>query len=111
MNEQDNLLWQKINSETASIRFVELARFFARGVMLVVDLEMDLVDVAFRISKDETRQVTDWQARSLLRFATDDEALRWNKSDTLLWAVVVAPWVLVQEKKIDTPSSSRKSPG
>jgi hypothetical protein len=28
---------------------------------------------------------------------TDDMAIKWQKSDLSLWAVVVKPWVLVQE--------------
>ncbi|MFT5113162.1 MAG: hypothetical protein ACI8P9_002490, partial [Parasphingorhabdus sp.] len=34
-----------------------------------------------------------------VRQAEIEDARRWNESQSELWAVVVAPWVLVQEGK------------
>ncbi|MCP4994198.1 MAG: DUF2288 family protein, partial [Gammaproteobacteria bacterium] len=31
--------------------------------------------------------------------ASIEDAKRWNETDPDLWAVVVAPWILVQEAK------------
>ena len=30
---------------------------------------------------------------------TDEQARIWSDSDALLWAVVVRPWILVQQRK------------
>jgi hypothetical protein len=38
-----------------------------------------------------------WMADKLVLNASDEMALSWHESQSLLWAVVVKPWVLVQE--------------
>lgn len=87
----------KINTETAQISWRELQRFFAAGRVRVVDGELDLVEVAFAIQQDDIDRVTAWTAQQKLKVASDDQARRWHDSDASLWAVVIKPWVLVQE--------------
>ena len=48
------------------------------------------------IDDDADRVKQLYEAGSLHR-ATDDDAQRWQAQDAEFWAVVVAPWVLVQE--------------
>lgn len=101
MNETDELLRAKLNAETGRLAWKELERHFARGVVILVAPELDLVDVAFRISRDDKAAVEDWMSGGLVRRAATEDAMAWHERQTLFWAVVAAPWVLIQE--IATP--------
>ena len=86
----------KINSETAKIPWLELQRFFAAGKVMLVAPELDLVDVAYALQRDEVEQVRTWSENKQIAPVSDDQAKDWIASEELLWAVVVKPWVLVQ---------------
>lgn len=92
-------LKQKLNLETAKITWPELQRFFARGVLIIVSQDADLLEVATAVSHDEKHNIQNLIAAGQLLRATDEHAKAWQASDPLFWAVVVAPWVLVQEIK------------
>lgn len=87
----------RINSETAKIPWRELQRFFAAGKVFHVDRELDLVDVACAMQADDIAQVEAWTAAARLTLVPDDQARIWLDQQVVLWAVVVKPWVLVQE--------------
>jgi len=97
----DPNLRQKLNLETARVRWSEMQRHFARGSVIVVAPELDLVEVAARMAEDDAPSLRTWmQSRQVMR-ASDTQARSWSRSDAWLWAVVVAPWVLVQESGSD----------
>ncbi|MGD2083285.1 MAG: DUF2288 family protein [Chromatiales bacterium] len=94
-----SVLREKLNRETARIGWPELERHFARGVVLVVSPALDLVDVAAAVAEDDAQAVRGWTDSGALIRATDEHARVWVDlgPQAPLWAVVVAPWVLVQE--------------
>jgi len=85
------------NAQTAKLAWPELARHFARGVVVSVAPELDLVAVAVAMVRDRVEQIEAWSLDGRLRRASDDDARDWHDRDSVFWAVVVAPWVLVQE--------------
>jgi len=87
----------KINSETAKIPWLELQRYFAAGKVMQVSAELDLVDVAYAIEQDDIEQVQQWTVGNQLGPVSDEQARDWVSSEPSLWAVVIKPWVLVQE--------------
>ncbi len=87
----------KINSETARIPWRELQRWFAAGKVFHVHRELDLVDVAYAIQQDDVEQVQSWTDDARLARVADESARAWLEQEATLWAVVVKPWVLVQE--------------
>jgi hypothetical protein len=91
----------QVNMETAQIGWRELQPYFARGATVTVDETLDLVDVAFQISKDNQAQVAQWLESGQIGRVTDEQALAWYEADALLWAVVARPYVLVQDKNRD----------
>lgn len=101
MNDEQErqLLHTKLNLETSQIAWEELSRYFAGGHVVVVSNELDLVDVAARVSIDDKASVEQWINEGRVVRATDDHARVWHESNPLLWTVVARPWVLVQEKK------------
>ncbi len=97
MQEPLEVLKARLNTETAKIGWEEIQRFFAKGQVFIVDSELDLIDTAAKMIQDEKGSVEKWLEQGLILQATTDDARRWNETDPDLWAVVVAPWILVQE--------------
>ena len=100
-------LRQEINEQTAQMRWSELERFFAGGNVISVAPELDLIDVGARIAADDKASVEEWMNAGLMYRTTDAQASDWVASDTLLWAVVVKPWILVQFGRKQPPSTAQ----
>lgn len=96
---QKEILRAKVNLETSRIVWKELQRFFASGAAIAVSPGLDLVEVAFQISEDNKKLVAQWLSESKIAAVTDAQALAWYEADAEVWAVVVSPYVLVQEIK------------
>ena len=96
---KDTELHDKINRETARVRWSELERHFAHGSVVYVSTELDLVEAALRIAHDDKETITRWMAEGKLAKVSDLQALTWQESDAELWASVVSPFVLVQPEK------------
>ncbi|EEO28747.1 DUF2288 domain-containing protein [Oxalobacter paraformigenes] len=97
--EQEKLLYAKINLETAQIPWKELERFFAGGRIISVDDSVDMIRVAQLMAADDVKAVSDMLEKKEIGKVTDSQARIWSASDALLWAVVVKPWILVQQRK------------
>ncbi len=95
----NNEIEQQINLQTAQIRWHELQRFFASGNAIAVDASLDLTHVAAQIVADNATQIKDWMDAGLVDAVKDTQAQLWYEQDALVWAVVIKPWVLVQESK------------
>ena len=98
MKEDLEQIIARLNIETARIEWKSLERHFARGALLSVSPELDLVQVGAHMIHDDKTIVNAWLDAGELRNSTDDDARRWSEGEQVLWAVVVAPWVLVQAK-------------
>ena len=98
MNEDAKELAIRLNAETARIRWQELERHFARGALVTVAADLDLVDVGLHMINDDKTLVNSWLESGAVRNTTDNEAKCWSADNRELWAVVVAPWVLVQDE-------------
>ena len=85
------------NAQTAKLNWPELARHFARGVVVKVAPGMDLVAVAVAMAQDRADEIDAWARAGQVQRASDDDARDWYAQESVFWAVVVAPWVLVHE--------------
>jgi hypothetical protein len=97
--ENDTELRAKINLETARLPWAELERHFAQGTVVYVSEELDLIDVAVRISHDDKTSIAAWMAEGKVGKVSDMQAQTWAQSDALLWTSVVNPFILVQPDK------------
>ena len=97
---KDTKLHDKINRETARINWSELERHFAQGNVVYVSEELDLIDVAVRISHDDKESLQRWMAEGKVAKVSDEQAQIWAVSNSELWTSVVSPFVLVQPQKI-----------
>jgi hypothetical protein len=97
--ENDTELRAKINLETARLPWAELERHFAQGSVIYVSEELDLIDVAVRVSHDDKVSIATWMAAGQIGKVTDIQAQTWAQSEASLWASVVSPFILVQPEK------------
>lgn len=85
-----------LNRETARISWRELQPFFARGQTVAVDPDLDLVAVAAAFADDDKPAVQGWMDQARVAVVTDAQSAAWLDAEADMWAVVVAPFVLVQ---------------
>ena len=95
----DDELKHKLLAETSKIAWKELQVFFAQGNAIHIASKLDLVDVAMQMSRDNAEQVKQWMDAGLIAPVSDEQAKLWYDNDILVWAVVVKPWILVQNLK------------
>ncbi|MTW19550.1 DUF2288 domain-containing protein [Allochromatium palmeri] len=98
LEDQNALERARLNQETARIPWRELQRFFAQGRVIAVDPRLDLVELALQCSRDEAQVIAAELEHGRLAPVSDAQARAWLTADTELWAVVVKPWVLVQDR-------------
>lgn len=97
--DQSSELMLKLNRETSRILWKDLQRFFAQGAVLLVGPELDLIATAAAVANDDSASVSAWMKSEQLMKASEEVAARWLAEDCEVWAVVVAPWVLVQKER------------
>lgn len=87
----------QLNHESGKLTWKELERHFARGVVIKVDTLLDLVNVAATFAEDNKKQVQVWLDSGQISRASAEDATKWNAEQAIFWAIVTAPWVLVQQ--------------
>ncbi|GAA0845080.1 DUF2288 family protein [Marinobacter szutsaonensis] len=88
----------KLNLETSRINWHELQTYYARGQVVRVAPELDLLEVAAELTADNKTQFEQWMQKGQVGDVSPDVARTWYDRNAELWAVVVAPWVLVQDR-------------
>jgi hypothetical protein len=70
-----------------------------RGVVIMVDPSLNLVDVGLAIAQDQTQPVQHWLAEQLLSKPSSSQSETWTAQTGLQFvALIVQPYVLIQEK-------------
>ena len=95
--ERRERLFAEYLSQTARIPWRDLQTYYAGGSEVYVAAELDLVDVAVQLGLDNAAVFEQWIAAGAVASVSDQQALQWYESERVLWAVVAAPWVLVQD--------------
>jgi len=93
-DEQD--LRTRLNQQTARIAWQELATHFARGTTVYVEPGLDLVEVACQFAEDRAAEIQVLMTTQRVAAVSEQQAADWFACEQQVWAVVVAPWVLVQ---------------
>lgn len=93
----------RLNLETSRIRWKELQTYFARGHVVRVSPDLDLLAVAVELTADNKLRFEQWMAAGQVGEVTPARARQWFEKNAELWAVVVAPWVLVQDRDDHIP--------
>jgi len=92
-----NELRARLNSETGRLTWPELERHFARGAVIRVTTDLDLIDVAAAVADDDKAAVEAWMDAGQIAHPEIDEVKGWVERQPEFWAVVIKPWVMVQE--------------
>lgn len=97
-NQSSEDIKSKLNLETSRINWHDLQVYYARGHVVKVSPDLDLLDVAAELAADNTARFESWMADGQVGDVAPDLARHWYDENTELWAVVIAPWVLVQDR-------------
>ena len=90
---------EKLALETAKIPWKELQYFFASGHAVHVSTELDLVRVARHVANDDRQVIESWMQAGKITPVANAQAREWHDHDAQVWAVVVRPWILIQDDK------------
>ena len=94
---REDLLREEFHNQTARIAWHDLQTYYARGSVIRVGEALNLVEVAVQLGMDNTGQFQTWIEAGAIASVEESEAKTWFDSNPTLWAVVAAPWVLVQD--------------
>lgn len=103
--DRKTLLQREYLAQTSRIPWRDLQTFFAHGSVVEVNCRLDLIDVAVQLGLDNTEQFKQWIASGEIQAVSDSSAQTWLDDDLSVWAVVAAPWVLVQNRDGEIPGS------
>ncbi|GGC64875.1 DUF2288 domain-containing protein [Marinobacter halophilus] len=96
--ESPDQLKARLNLETSRIHWHELQTHYARGQVVRVAPELDLLNVASELTADNKARFEHWMSNGDIGDVSPDLARAWYDRNAELWAVVIAPWVLVQDR-------------
>ncbi|MDN6320002.1 MAG: DUF2288 domain-containing protein [Marinobacter sp.] len=88
----------RLNLETSRIGWHELQTYYARGQVVRVGKNLDLLEVASELTADNRTRFEHWLETGDVGEVSPDLARAWYDRNAELWAVVIAPWVLVQDR-------------
>ena len=95
-NNRKQTIIAELNQETSKIAWSEMQKFFASGSTIFVANGLDLLDVASDLVMDNKSRIEALMQENEMHNVTDEQATRWLAEDSFVWAVVLAPYVLVQ---------------
>ena len=97
--DREALLRGEYHGQTARIPWHDLQTHYARGNVVIVSPTLDLVEVAVQLGMDNSQAFQGWIEGGDIASVSEEQALHWYDSDAVLWAVVAAPWVLIQQRE------------
>ena len=89
----------QIDKYTGTVEWEYLEKHFESGSLVFVDESLDIKKVAKAISEDNKDQVSLWLGSGDLIKPSEHHANYWKKSKTSFTALIVPPFVLIQENK------------
>jgi len=91
-------LKHRLNLETGIITWKELQLFFAKGNLLQVQVDEDLVATAELIAENREKELSALIEKDKISFVQADWVKQNCQANSEFWAVVVAPYVICQIK-------------
>ena len=85
---------EKLEKYTGIVDWTYLEPHFRNQVLLFVDPQLQLADVGYAISSNNTQQVEAWLKSGDLVKISALHAAQWEKGETHFEALVVSPFVL-----------------
>ena len=94
----DEITKESLLLETSTVPWHELQRLFASGVVISIAGDIDLIETAYLMVQDDRAAIEALMKENKIHHVTNEQAKAWYAENTLLWSVVVKPWVLVQDR-------------
>ena len=88
---------EKLEGEAGPADWKVLKPHFLRGAIITISPELDIIDAGVRIATDDTAQIEVWMSEGKITRPTQTDADAWEKTDLEMTALVIAPFVLVQQ--------------
>lgn len=89
---------ERLREEMFQGLWADLSPHAERDAILLVDIELDLAQVAISIALDQKDDVAAWIAASQIKRPTASQLSAWSLSpDHLFRFIIVAPYVLIQD--------------
>lgn len=101
--DREALLRREYVGQTARIHWHDLQTWYARGCVINVGGELDLVEIAVQLGLDNTALFEQLISEGKVEPVDEQQALAWYETNPELWAVVAPPWVLVQLRTGQAP--------
>lgn len=98
MTDQPSTLYAKLLGETAIIEWKALERFWAKGDLIWVSPTLDLIAVAEAMAENRSEIFAKWRDDGTVGALTAEQALDLQSREPEIWAAVVSPFVLMQER-------------
>jgi len=99
MTDEPSTLYAKLLGETAVIEWKALERFWAKGDLIWVEPPLDLIEVAQAMAENRSESVAKWRSDGLVAAVSSEQAFDLQSRDPEIWAVVVSPFIVIQERK------------
>jgi hypothetical protein len=89
-------LIDELRTQVGWATWAELVPHFARGALIVAREDLDLLEAAVALTRDDTTSVEAWLADGRLRRVDDVEGRAWMTVPPRFQFIIVQPWVLAQ---------------
>ncbi len=97
MPKQEQNLRSKLEAEIGPADWKVIRPHFLRGAIIIVSTELDLIDVAVKVAEDDTCTIQAWIEEGKLTKPFPEDAKRWEEDKEEPKALVVEPFVLIQD--------------
>lgn len=101
MTDQASTVYAKLLGETAIIEWKALERFWAKGDLIWVGPGLDLIEVAQAMAENQSETFARWRDAGTVGPVSAEQALDLQERDPEIWAVVVSPFIVIQEKRVE----------
>jgi len=97
-NDPDSIR-KKLEGEAGTADWKVLEPHFLRGAIIIIAPDLDIIDVGVKVATDDAAQIEAWMKGGKIAKPGQTDADRWEKAGTEVTALVVAPFVLVQQRQ------------
>jgi hypothetical protein len=89
-------LTEKLKNEIGTANWPLLKPHAERGVLLIINPPLDLLEVAVQVAEDRTEQIRMWLDNSKISRPTSAQLKEWEMGKNIFTCIIVHPFVLIQ---------------
>ena len=87
---------EKLKNEIGTANWPLLKPHAEREVLLIINPQLDLLDVAVQVAEDRTEQIRIWLDDGKITRPTSAQMKEWEMGETIFTCIIVHPFVLIQ---------------